>query len=573
MADTVIGVSLRADDGVSPKVKDIKRELKEAQRDVVTLSEKFGATSKEAANAAKKAAELKDQIGDAKSLVDAFNPDTKFRAFGAAINTVVGGFTALTGSMALLGVESESVQKTLLKVQSALALSQGVAQLQEGIQSFKNFAAVIRSSITPLQAVVVGVLAAGAAVIAWLSSTNRQTAAQKALNETTKEYSQAAADATQKVAEVRTALELARTGVMNKDEALKTYNETLGDAFGRTNDLATAEKNLADKADAYIKMTALKAQANALFAEAAKESAKAMILQDQLIKSSLLDGNSNYKRLADKVVKDINDAKSNATEIERLASSLIKEATQIATAFDIITNPTKPTKTTKTDKETYQSQRDGIVSVTDALMDQQSSLRNLADIKEVTDIRIQASDNAKTLNFLKNKAEETRAQQEALIIEEYIANRRAQLAQSVGQALGALSDLVGKQTAAGKVLAIAEATINTYLAASNILKNTARNPVTGAIPGFAIAQMIATIAAGLVTVRNIVKTPVPGAGGSSPSAVSAPVAPQLPESTRTRLDQDQLNQIGNAAVRAFVIESDVSTNQERIRRINRQARL
>lgn len=573
MADTVIGVSLRADDGVSPKVKDIKRELKEAQRDVVTLSEKFGATSKEAANAAKKAAELKDQIGDAKSLVDAFNPDTKFRAFGAAINTVVGGFTALTGSMALLGVESESVQKTLLKVQSALALSQGVAQLQEGIQSFKNFAAVIRSSITPLQAVVVGVLAAGAAVIAWLSSTNRQTAAQKALNETTKEYSQAAADATQKVAEVRTALELARTGVMNKDEALKTYNETLGDAFGRTNDLATAEKNLADKADAYIKMTALKAQANALFAEAAKESAKAMILQDQLIKSSLLDGNSNYKRLADKVVKDINDAKSNATEIERLASSLIKEATQIATAFDIITNPTKPTKTTKTDKETYQSQRDGIVSVTDALMDQQSSLRNLADIKEVTDIRIQASDNAKTINFLKNKAEETRAQQEALIIEEYIANRRAQLAQSVGQALGALSDLVGKQTAAGKVLAIAEATINTYLAASNILKNTARNPVTGAIPGFAIAQMIATIAAGLVTVRNIVKTPVPGAGGSSPSAVSAPVTPQLPESTRTRLDQDQLNQIGNAAVRAFVIESDVSTNQERIRRINRQARL
>jgi hypothetical protein len=41
----------------------------------------------------------------------------------------------------------------------------------------------------------------------------------------------------------------------------------------------------------------------------------------------------------------------------------------------------------------------------------------------------------------------------------------------------------------------------------------------------------------------------------------------------TRLDADQLNQIGNAAVRAFVIESDVSTNQERIRRINRQARL
>jgi hypothetical protein len=41
----------------------------------------------------------------------------------------------------------------------------------------------------------------------------------------------------------------------------------------------------------------------------------------------------------------------------------------------------------------------------------------------------------------------------------------------------------------------------------------------------------------------------------------------------TRLDQAQVNQIGNAAARAYVVESDVSNGQERINRLNRAARI
>ncbi len=147
-ADVIVGAKLEADaSGAINNVRNFKQELKLAQQEVITLSEKFGATSTQAAAAAKKAAELKDAVGDAASLVDAFNPDTKFRAFGASIQTVVGGFTALTGAMGLLGVESDEVQKTLLKVQSALALSQGISQLQEGMQAFKNLGSVIVNTL------------------------------------------------------------------------------------------------------------------------------------------------------------------------------------------------------------------------------------------------------------------------------------------------------------------------------------------------------------------------------------------------------------------------------------------
>jgi len=39
------------------------------------------------------------------------------------------------------------------------------------------------------------------------------------------------------------------------------------------------------------------------------------------------------------------------------------------------------------------------------------------------------------------------------------------------------------------------------------------------------------------------------------------------------LDQNQVNQMASATARAFVVESDVSGNQERIRRLNRAARI
>ena len=118
-------------------VKSLKAQLKEAQNDVQVLSEKFGAASEQAINAARRAAELKDAIGDAKALTDAFNPDRKFQAFSSAISGVVGGFAALQGAQALLGAESEDLQKALVKVQAALALSQGINSILEARDSFE----------------------------------------------------------------------------------------------------------------------------------------------------------------------------------------------------------------------------------------------------------------------------------------------------------------------------------------------------------------------------------------------------------------------------------------------------
>jgi len=137
--DFQINVQGNAGDAIG----SLKKQLREATAEVAILSDKFGATSKEAIEAAKRAAELKDRIGDAKALTDAFNPDAKFKALTSSLSGVAGGFAAVQGSIGLFGGEAKNVEKALLKVQSAMALSQGLQAIGESVDSFKQLKAVV----------------------------------------------------------------------------------------------------------------------------------------------------------------------------------------------------------------------------------------------------------------------------------------------------------------------------------------------------------------------------------------------------------------------------------------------
>lgn len=146
MAEEIVGIKIQVggQEKILQSMGEIRKELKSAQFDVLKFSEAFGASSKEATEAAKKVALLKDAIGDAKDLVGAFNPDAKFKALSGAIQGVAGGFAAFQGALGLVGVEGENVQKTLLKVQSALALSEGLNSVLAAKDQFKNLGAVIK---------------------------------------------------------------------------------------------------------------------------------------------------------------------------------------------------------------------------------------------------------------------------------------------------------------------------------------------------------------------------------------------------------------------------------------------
>jgi hypothetical protein len=135
---------------INSNAKTLKQQFKEAQQEVQLLSEKFGATSKQAIEAAKSAASLKDQIGDAKALTDAFNPDAKFKAVSASLTGVAGGFSVVTGAMGAFGTQSEEVEQALLKVQSAMAMASGLQAIGEAKDSFKQLGGVVKDTFTNL---------------------------------------------------------------------------------------------------------------------------------------------------------------------------------------------------------------------------------------------------------------------------------------------------------------------------------------------------------------------------------------------------------------------------------------
>ena len=191
--------------------------------------------------------------------------------------------------------------------------------------------------------------------------------------------------------------------------------------------------------------------------------------------------------------------------------------------------------------------------------------RNAASMKAAADFEVQL---AKDLM----KVEEENAEKTKKLVEEE-TKTRVDSAMAIANATSALGAIVGEQTMAGKALGVASALINTYVGASEVIRAKSVLPEPfGTIQK--IASVAAIIATGLKTVRTITAVQVPGGGGggSMPSmpSISAPLMPQV---STTTLNQAQVNQIGNVAARAFVVESDVTGNQERIQRLNRAARI
>ena len=126
--------------------KSFKTQLREANQELLKVSQTFGETSREAVQAAKKVADLKDQMQFSKDLVDNFNPDQKFKALGAATQIAATATSGLVSGMALFGDQSADTERALLKVQAAMAFSDAISGLSNLGDQWKTLKTVIGSS-------------------------------------------------------------------------------------------------------------------------------------------------------------------------------------------------------------------------------------------------------------------------------------------------------------------------------------------------------------------------------------------------------------------------------------------
>lgn len=133
------------------------------------------------------------------------------------------------------------------------------------------------------------------------------------------------------------------------------------------------------------------------------------------------------------------------------------------------------------------------------------------------------------------------------------AENRIETASHFGAAMGAISDLLGEQTQAGKIFGIAAATIDTYVAGAKVMADESI-PSTPA----RIAAMIAVIARGLANVKKIMEVKVPGKGntGGGGATTFNPNFNVVGNSGQNRLAETVAG-AANEGTRAYVVYSDI----------------
>ena len=178
MANTVIGASVQVD---FQSVGNMRKALKEANQELIAMQEQFGVTSDEAIKAAQKVAEIKDKIDDAREAADLFDPGKKFQALVNLGSTIASGFSAVQGAMALVGSESEDVQRSLQKVQGAMALAQGLSQLRDLGKTWNEINLFIKSNSILMRANAAATAAAGTIMKIFGVAVNKTSFAFKAL--------------------------------------------------------------------------------------------------------------------------------------------------------------------------------------------------------------------------------------------------------------------------------------------------------------------------------------------------------------------------------------------------------
>lgn len=643
MTKQVIALEARLDSGpVEGSVKSLKAQLREAQAEVVKMSDKFGETSIQAANAAKKAAELKDRIGDAKALTEAFNPDQKFKAFSTALNGVVGGFSALQGAQALFGSKSEELEKTLVKVQGAMALSQGLSAITEAGDSFKNLKVVAVNALNSIKTAIgstgIGllVIALGAIYAYWddiKGAVNGVSAEQDKLNTKVKANLDAEK---QKLTQLNSQDNILKLQGKSEKDILK-LKITQYDAVIKATEAQIAQSEITKKAQVAaaernkeilkgllnflsIPITtilyAVDKVRNALggtstLLEDYKEGLAKMVFDPEQVKKdgdkeiqeqknalqTLKNDRAGFqlqiqaidKKATDdakaKKEKDDAEALKKQEEFQKKVQDLIKKYDENKIVQDKITddlilrNRLQAIKDAnfKVQQEIEVNRQkeldDNLERLNQKLIDENQYNQNKALIN--TNYDQQQLDAIDKFNKEKKDKNDKAAEEEKKTAEN-LAKAKVQFLQDVGNATGALSDLIGKETAVGKGLAVAQATINTYLGASEVIRAKSLLPEPlGTISK--VVNVATIIATGLKSVKGILSTKVPGGGGGGGTAPSLPspttTAPIQPQLGQTALNQQLINATGNAAVRAFVLETDVSGNQERIKRLNRAARI
>jgi hypothetical protein len=517
-------------------VKSVKAELRELKTAMAGLE--IG--SQQFTNMAQRAGQLEDAIGDANAAVKAFNPEAKFQAFAGVLGGVANGFSVVQGTMALFGSENKEVEKAILKTQAAIAIATGINGLMGMKDAFVILGTVIKTQVVAafatMRAAIIStgilglVVLIGTLIYSWMEE-------KEANEEATKELERFG-EAQRKLLDQEQKIQIEREKGRNK-EILQASAETQAK-------IREYQKELSEKIITQ------------------EEFSKLLAGEQELMRIKVADINKKYDEEEQKQREDAQEKRKQLAEKEKERLKKLRDDEQ--KAFD------ERMARLKLELEANSAVADAKV---------EDARREYNNTKEFYDNKIKQLEDLRTRVFAEIADEKISFDQRRKNLDDYLEaglisqkeysdasvkiseeEKKAKIdgLKQIGAALGGFAELAGRETAAGKALAVAQATIDTYVSAGSAYAAAAK------IDPIVLAPLAAAgaIAAGLARVKAIVSVKVPGGNNSAPPSAAAQSVPQFNPAVAQQVQGGGDVQLGMKPQKVYVVESDIRGTMNKV---------
>ena len=522
--------------------EDLGDAVAKTQLEAERLAQQFGINDKRTQEAIKVAGRYKQEMEQLDFAIDGARGgvDTLFRA----TQGVVAGFEVAAGAAGLFGSESEELEKVLMKVQSAMVLSQGLKDIKEFAPAFSNLATIIKGNVikafsslrTALISLGVGALVVGIGLLVsnWDNLIKKFSLSVPTLSEIGNKIQGLIQGVTDFLGLTS---EAARTNDKVNESIAKNISETekqikiAKERGDQAKALALEENKLAaELVLAKRKLREDDSEENRKAVEDARLNLQLLGIQQQKYRDDQLKA----QKEANKKAKDEREAAANAEFDQWLAEQLrLNEA--------------------ETNNRQY------VLDQEQKAIDDEEEMFNAWLEREVELAEMSAA-NAEFVAERKKKAseEEAKTKQAVADLEQQIFDQSQALA-------NAIINIVGQQSKLGKGIALAQIAADTAKALSGALANsqapTPDNVATGGLAGIAkYIGLATTILSNSKRAYDIIKAPAPTASLSGGGSASAAV-PRFNAPT-TRLPQtDEFTQVR----RVYVTERDITNVQDKVK--------
>lgn len=523
-----------------PDFKSMKSEIKELTIAAQQAVMQFGEFSPEAQRAEQALANARDRMDDFNDRVKAVNPD-KFAQINTVVQGVARGFQAAQGAMALFGSESKDLEKTMVKLQGAMALAEGLEGLGKIQQQFTAiFDGVVSGAKKAFAAIKAGigstgigliVVALGSIVAYWdeikyaimgvSEETKKAKAEQDAYNKSIKE--------------------------LNAEREVLLYGELAGKK-SQLRDIESEQNQLAENYIKIQKQLKIIEQARALSGIHADEEREKMLrkaLRDNQLRSEQLVNEEIKTRSAIRTIEEQDEAK--------------KQAKQDA----INAKRTAQNEKNKSDAEKEYERQVALIESIYAIRKQ--GIEKEAKLRD--DFARKQEENA--IKLEENAYQRQYSKQEQLTL--FIKANHAELIQAAIGYFNTIAELAdafaGRDEESqkrafeiGKAMRYASTVLSTIEGTQNAFTTAEKSPITAAFPGYPFAQATAAALFGVAQLAKIKKTKFnstssPTAGQMSGAGIPQMSAPKISSSLPT---------VGQFDTKVFVTEGDIRRTTDRV---------